>query len=256
MDEERLRALLTRVSRRETDVEEAVEALRHLPFEDLGFAKVDHHRSLRNGWPEVVYCPGKPSEQVREIVARLIERASNVMATRASEEVFQEIRKVSPDAVYHASAQMVVANPCPVEPIGEMVVLSGGTADLPVAEEAAITSETLGSRVTRLFDVGVAGIHRLLSHREVLWRANALVVVAGMEGALASVAGGLVNRPVIAVPTSVGYGASLNGVAALLSMLNSCVPWVSVVNIDNGFGAGYQAHLINKMCVEGGRAKD
>jgi hypothetical protein len=213
---------------------------------------VDHHRSLRNGAPEAVFCPGKTPEQVREIVLRLIQRTGNVMATRATPEAFEEIQKVAPHAVYHAGARMVVANPQAVTPMGEVAVVSAGTADQPVAEEAALTAETLGSRVTRLYDVGVAGIHRLLSNRPVLLRANALVVVAGMEGALASVVGGLVNRPVIAVPTSIGYGASLSGLAALLSMLNSCVPWVSVVNIDNGFGAGYQAHLINRMCVKGG----
>jgi pyridinium-3,5-biscarboxylic acid mononucleotide synthase len=253
MDEERLRQLLCQVSCGETNVDAALEALRHLPFEDLGFAKVDHHRSLRNGAPEVVYCPGKTPDQVREIVSRLVERSANVMATRASEEVFREVRKVAPDAVYHALARMVVANPKAVDGMGHVAVLSAGTADLPVAEEAALTAENLGSRVCRLYDVGVAGIHRLLSNRRLILEANAVVVVAGMEGALASVVGGLVNRPVIAVPTSVGYGASLGGIAALLSMLNSCVPWVSVVNIDNGFGAGYQAHLINRMCVQGPR---
>lgn len=251
MDEARLREMLDRVKDGEIDVDEAMEALRHLPFEDLGFAKVDHHRPLRNGAAEVVYCPGKTPEQVLEIVSRLVERSSNIMATRASLELFEEIRKISPTAVYHRSARMVIANPHPVEPKGMVAVLSAGTADLPVAEEAALTAETLGSVVKRVYDVGVAGIHRLFSQRHVLLDANVVVVVAGMEGALASVVGGLVNRPVIAVPTSVGYGASLGGLAALLTMLNSCVPWVSVVNIDNGFGAGYQAHMINRMCVDG-----
>lgn len=251
MDEARLREMLDRVKGGEIDVDEAMEALRHLPFEDLGFAKVDHHRPLRNGAAEVVYCPGKTPEQVLEIVSRLVERSSNIMATRASLELFEEIRKISPTAVYHPSARMVIANPHPVEPKGMVAVLSAGTADLPVAEEAALTAETLGSVVKRVYDVGVAGIHRLFSQRHVLLDANVVVVVAGMEGALASVVGGLVSRPVIAVPTSVGYGASLGGLAALLTMLNSCVPWVSVVNIDNGFGAGYQAHMINRMCVDG-----
>ncbi len=250
MDSDRLRDLLNRIRQGEMEVEEALEVLRHLPFEDLGFAKVDHHRNLRIGGPEVVFCPGKSPEQVREIVARLAQYSHNVMATRANEEVYREILKVSADAVYHSEARMVIARPKPMEKVGEVAVVSAGTSDEPVAQEAALTAETLGSHVVRLFDVGVAGIHRLLAHREVLLRANAVVVVAGMEGALASVVGGLVSRPVIAVPTSVGYGASLNGLAALLSMLNSCVPWVSVVNIDNGFGAGYQAHLINRLCVE------
>ncbi len=251
MDEARLRDMLERVRGGEVDVDEAMEALRHLPFEDIGFAKVDHHRCLRNGAPEVVYCPGKTREQIREIVSRLVERSRNIMATRASSEVYEEIRRISPTAVYHPSARMVIANPHPVEGKGKVAVLSAGTADLPVAEEAAVTAETLGSAVMRVYDVGVAGIHRLFSQRRALLDANAVVVVAGMEGALASVVGGLVNRPVIAVPTSVGYGASLGGLAALLTMLNSCVPWVSVVNIDNGFGAGYQAHMINRMCVDG-----
>lgn len=253
MEEEALRQLLEKVFRGELSPEEAIEVIRHLPFEELGFAKVDHHRVLRHGFPEVVYCPGKSHDQIREIVAKLIEKAPNVMATRASEEVYREIRKVSPEAVYYAKARIVVARPEPREPLGQVAVVSAGTADIPIAEEAAVTAEVMGSKVVRVYDVGVAGIHRLLAQRRVLVASNAVVVVAGMEGALASVVGGLVDRPVIAVPTSVGYGASLGGVAALLTMLNSCVPWVSVVNIDNGFGAGFQAHMINKMCVIGPR---
>ena len=249
MDEARLRELLGRVRRSEVSEDDALESLRNLPFEDLGFAKVDHHRQLRSGAPEVVYCPGKTPDQVRQIVARLVENGVNIMATRATPEVFEEVRKVSPDAVYHAEARMVVAAPKAVPRVGEVAVASAGTADLPVAEEAALTAEMLGSNVSRIYDVGVAGLHRLLAKRDVLLRANAVVVVAGMEGALASVVGGLVYKPVIAVPTSVGYGASFNGLAALLTMLNSCVPGVSVVNIDNGFGAAYQAHLINRQCA-------
>lgn len=256
MNEKDLRELLEGVSRGLVGVNQALEALRDLPFEDLGFAKVDHHRLLRNGAPEVVYCPGKTPEQVRDIVSRLIQRAPNVLATRATEQVFQEVRKVSPEAQYHASAKLVVARPQPKEGLGLVAVLSAGTADLPVAEEAALTAEVMGSRVLRIYDVGVAGIHRLLAHRPALIGCNAVVVVAGMEGALPSVVGGLVNRPVIAVPTSVGYGAHMGGLAALLTMLNSCVPWVSVVNIDNGFGAGYQAHMINSLCVSGGADRD
>lgn len=252
MDEKHLRELLEGVSRGLVEVNQALESLRSLPFEDLGFAKVDHHRLLRNGAPEVVYCPGKTPEQVREIVSRLIQRAANVLATRATEEVFQEVLKVSPEAQYHCLARLVVARPQSKEGVGQVAVLSAGTADLPVAEEASLTAEVMGSRVLRIYDVGVAGIHRLLAHRPALLSCNAVVVVAGMEGALPSVVGGMVNRPVIAVPTSVGYGAHMGGMAALLTMLNSCVPWVSVVNIDNGFGAGYQAHMINSLCVTGG----
>ncbi|MEJ5375698.1 MAG: nickel pincer cofactor biosynthesis protein LarB [bacterium] len=255
MDEKNLRELLEGVSRGLVEVDQALETLKHLPFEDLGFAKVDHHRLLRNGAPEVVYCPGKTPEQVREIVSRLIQRAPNVLATRATEEVFQEIKKISPEAQYHGLAKLVVARPQAKEGIGLVAVLSAGTADLPVAEEASLTAEVMGSRVMRFYDVGVAGIHRLLAHRAALLCCNAVVVAAGMEGALPSVVGGLVNRPVIAVPTSVGYGAHMGGLAALLTMLNSCVPWVSVVNIDNGFGAGYQAHMINSLCVTGGASR-
>lgn len=252
MDEKDLRELLDGVSKGRVEVTQALETLKNLPFEDLGFAKVDHHRLLRNGAPEVVYCPGKTPEQVREIVSRLIQRAPNVLATRATEEVFQEVRKVSPEAQYHAGARLVVARPQSKEGVGLVAVLSAGTADLPVAEEASLTAEVMGSKVLRIYDVGVAGIHRLLAHRPALLGCNAVVVAAGMEGALPSVVGGLVNRPVIAVPTSVGYGSHMGGLAALLTMLNSCVPWVSVVNIDNGFGAGYQAHMINSLCVSGG----
>lgn len=251
MDEKSLRELLEEVSRGRLEVAQALEAIKHLPFQDLGFAKLNHHRLLRNKAPEVVYCPGKTPEQIKEIVSRLIRHSPNVLATRASTETFEHILLVDPTARYHEAARLVVARPEPVEGRGQVAVLSAGTADFPVAEEAAVTAEVMGSLVARLYDVGVAGLHRLLAHRRVLLDSNAVVVVAGMEGALASVVGGLVNRPVIAVPTSVGYGANLGGLAALLTMLNSCVPWVSVVNIDNGFGAGYQAHMINTLCVEG-----
>lgn len=249
MRENDLRELLNQVASGAMEVEGALEAIRHFPFQDLGFAKVDHHRILRDGFPEVVFCSGKTPQQVRDIVASLIEKAPNVMSTRASEEVFQEICKVSPDAVYYPTARIVVARPQPVEAVGQVSVVCAGTSDIPVAEEAAVTAEVMGSKVVRIYDVGVAGIHRLLAYRRVLLESNVLVVVAGMEGALASVVGGLVSRPVIGVPTSIGYGASFGGVAALLTMLNSCVPWVSVVNIDNGFGAGFQAHMINKVCA-------
>jgi len=252
MEIERLREILERVQAGAMPVDEALSALRSLPFEDLGFAKVDHHRPLRNGFPEVVYCPGKATEHILAIVERLAARSRKVLASRATPEVAAAVQQAFPQAVYHEMARMLVipgAETAPSETIpgtkGTVLVVSAGTADLPVAEEAAITASEMGSPVERLYDVGVAGIHRLLAHQEQLFAANVLIVVAGMEGALASVVGGLVSRPVIAVPTSVGYGASFQGLSALLTMLNSCASGVVVVNIDNGFGAGYNAHLIN-----------
>ncbi len=264
MDAERLRQLLEHVRGGETSIEEAMALLRSLPYEDLGFAKLDHHRALRNGFPEVVYCPGKTTEHILAILDRLILRAPKVLASRASPEVAQAVLNQFPDnAVYHELARMLVVKekdeggrmkdeaesssslPSP-NTLGTILVVSAGTADLPVAEEAVITASEMGSTVERLYDVGVAGIHRLLNNQERLYAANVLVVVAGMEGALASVVGGLVSRPVIAVPTSIGYGASFQGLSALLTMLNSCATGVGVVNIDNGFGAGYLAHLINQ----------
>lgn len=247
MDETRLRDFLTKLRDREIELDVGIEILRKLPFEDLGYAKVDTHRCMRQGVPEVIFCQGKTIEQIQGIVLRLAQTHSNVLASRADFNVYEAIRDVVPDCRYHEMAKMVVINPAPVASIGNIAVVSAGTSDIPVAEEAAITAETLGNVVNRFYDVGVAGIHRLLSYCEDLFNANVVVVVAGMEGALASVVGGLVAVPVIGVPTSVGYGASFGGVAALLSMLNSCASGVSVVNIDNGFGAGYQAGLINKL---------
>jgi NCAIR mutase (PurE)-related protein len=258
MDVDRLRSLLEQVKSGEVAVEGALNALRSLPFEDLGFARLDHHRALRNGFPEVIYCPGKTTEHIVAIAERLSLRNRRVLASRASEEVAEAVVARFPDATYHPLPRMLVIPgqqdadspavarpPVSVATLGTVLVVSAGTADLPVAEEAAITAAEMGSPVERLYDVGVAGIHRLLSSQERLFAANVLVVVAGMEGALASVVGGLVARPVIAVPTSIGYGASFHGLAALLTMLNSCATGVGVVNIDNGFGAGYLAHLIN-----------
>jgi len=223
--------------------------LRDLPYEDLGFAKIDNHRALRTGFPEVVFCQGKTNEQVAEVVFALSKRNPKVIATRGAPEMFEAVRNRTPDAVWHEIPRMIVIDrePRPNESDGKYVlVLCAGTADLPVAEEAVITAETMGSRVERAYDVGVAGLHRLLDQKDKLMGANVLVVVAGMEGALASVVGGLVSRPVIAVPTSIGYGASFEGLAALLAMLNSCAAGVTVVNIDNGFGAGYFAHMVNR----------
>lgn len=249
MDDRRIRELLGRLEQKEITVEDVVAQLRRLPYENLGFARIDHHRSLRTGVPEVVFCQRKTAEQVAGIVRRLAVGHTNVMATWAGPEIFEAIREATPHCEYHAIARVVVVNPQPVEKKGKVVVVSAGTSDMPVSEEAALTAEILGSEVQRIYDVGVAGIHRLFDVTDDLFAANAIVVVAGMEGALASVVGGLASCPVIGVPTSVGYGASFGGVAALLSMLNSCASGVSVVNIDNGFGAGYQAALINRVAV-------
>ncbi len=246
MNHESLRELLRAVQSGQVSPEEAAERLRHMPFEDLGFAKLDHHRSLRCGFPEVIFCQGKTVEQVVTIFGRMAHQGSTILATRAGPEVHEAVRAAYPRAVYHASARAIVmaaAQPCP--PVdGLVAIVSAGTSDQPVAEEARITAEVMGCRTQPFYDVGVAGIHRLLAHGQDLARADVLIVVAGMEGALASVVGGLVDVPVIAVPTSVGYGASFHGLAPLLTMLNSCAAGVGVVNIDNGFGAGYLAATI------------
>lgn len=256
MDAERLRELLERVKAGDTPVDEAMASLRALPFEDLGFAKLDHHRALRNGFPEVIYCPGKATEHIVAIAESLAARSHKVLASRASPEVAEAVQRALPNAVYHAVPRMLVipgaepqseAQNAKDSKQGTVLIVSAGTADISVAEEAAVTASEMGSPVERLYDVGVAGIHRLLGHQDRLFAANVLVVVAGMEGALASVVGGLVSRPVIAVPTSVGYGASFHGLSALLTMLNSCASGVGVVNIDNGFGGGFLAHLINQQ---------
>jgi hypothetical protein len=242
-----LHTLLEQVQRGETSLEEALERLRGFPYEDIGFARMDSHRSLRKGFPEVIFCPGKTAEQVVQIVARTRDRGEKALAARASAEVAEAVLREFPEAIYHAAARMIqVGDAAPRSGQGTVLVITAGTADIPVADEAAVTAAMMGSPVERLYDVGVAGIHRLFGSREQLFSANVLVVVAGMEGALASVVAGLVDRPVVAVPTSVGYGASFGGLSALLTMLNSCAPGVSVVNIDNGFGAGYMAHLINQ----------
>ena len=221
--------------------------LRDLPVDDLGFARVDLHRSLRHGVPEAVFCEGKTPAQVVAIARRLAAGHDNVLATRADAAAVAALEASGLPVRVHAEARLVVINPRPQEGVGLIVVVSAGTSDMPVAEEAAATAETMGNRVERVFDCGVAGLHRLVPHLDLLNEANAIVAVAGMEGALPTVIGGLVDRPVIAVPTSVGYGASFGGVAALLAMLNSCAPGVSVVNIDNGYGAAAQANQINKL---------
>lgn len=248
MNVDRLKKLLEGVRAGTVDVGKAMHDLKGLPFEDLGFAVVDHHRHLRQGAPEVIYCEGKTVEQVRAIAERMLANGSDVLATRAGFDVADALAALDGRAVYHEAARAVVIRHKKKKPTkGVVLVVSAGTADMPVAEEAAVTAAALGSSVERMYDVGVAGIHRLLGKKESVFSARVIVVVAGMDGALASVVGGLVDKPVIAVPTSVGYGASFGGVAALLTMLNSCASGVSVVNIDNGFGAACMAHKINML---------
>ena len=247
-----LQDLLDRVARGEVDTATAkgrlLDALRAQPFEDLGFARVDHHRSLRHGFPEVVLGLGKTPAQIAAIAAGIVRRGSTLLVTRASEAAFDAVRAAVPGATYYADAALITFRQNDVTPgKGTIVVAAAGTSDLPVAEEAARTAELMGNEVTRLYDVGVAGIHRLLGERARLAAARVIIVVAGMEGALPSVVSGLVDVPVIAVPTSIGYGASFGGLAALLGMLNSCASGVSVVNIDNGFGAAATASLINHL---------
>jgi len=253
MDPEKLRALLAAVQAGEVSPDAALARLRQLPFEDLGFARIDTHRALRSGAPETVFCEGKSPEQVVRILARLAVHHRNVLATRATPAVADAARAAGIPVAWHETPRLLVANPDPPEPsggVGLVAVVSAGTSDGPVAEEAAVTAEVRGNRVERIYDAGVAGLHRLLEHHPLLLEANAIVVVAGMEGALPSVVGGLVDRPVIAVPTSVGYGVSLGGFAALLTMLATCVPGVAVVNIDNGFGAACLADRINKLAAK------
>jgi pyridinium-3,5-biscarboxylic acid mononucleotide synthase len=243
-----IRKLLEQVRRGKVSPDEAVERLRHLPFEDLGFAKVDHHRALRNGMPEVIFGQGKTPAQMASIFSRLARHGGNILATRASELQLAAVRKKVPKARYRALARAIVLErDRTTYGKGIIAVVSAGTSDIPVAEEAVVTAEMMGNHVEHLYDVGIAGIHRLLANRAALLRARVVIVCAGMEGALPSVVGGLVGVPVIAVPTSVGYGAAFQGLAALLGMMNSCASNVSVVNIDNGFGAGYVAALINRL---------
>ena len=248
MDQDHLRSVLEAVRLGQLPVESALERMRHLPFEDLGYAKVDHHRALRHGMTEVIFGLGKTPDQVCGIAARLLEQSSNLLITRSTADVADRVRELCPEAEYFplAAAIRVWRDRTP-RGKGKIAVVCAGTSDIPVAEEAQITAEVMGNDVDVVHDIGVAGIHRLMSHRERLMDARVVVVCAGMEGALPSVVGGMVNCPVIAVPTSIGYGASFHGVAALLGMLNSCASNVTVVNIDNGFGAGYVASLINRL---------
>jgi len=252
MDEASLRALLASVRDGSIDPDEALQRLRRLPFEDLGFAEVDHHRAIRCGFPEVIFSPGKTPEQVSTIFSRLAAGGGNVLASRADRRTYEAVAASFPSAEYHETARAITLRQGPaVELGGHIALAAAGTSDLPVAEEARVTAEIMDQRVTTHYDVGVAGLHRLLEAAGDLQQANVIIVVAGMEGALASVVGGMVSAPVIAVPTSVGYGASFGGLAALLTMLNSCAAGVSVVNIDNGFAAGHIAATINRLCTAG-----
>jgi NCAIR mutase (PurE)-related protein len=248
MDRAQIETLLNDVREGRTEVTEALERLRDLPFEDIGFAKLDHHRSLRTGMPEVIFAAGKTAAQVAAIFARMAKAGGNVLATRATREMYEAVYAVEPRAEFHETARAITLTQSAMTPgKGSIAVVCAGTSDLPVAEEAVITARLMGNTVELIADVGVAGIHRLLAQKHGLQSARVLIVCAGMEGALPTVVGGLVNAPVVAVPTSVGYGASFGGIAALLGMLNTCSPNVSVVNIDNGFGAASIASLINHL---------
>jgi pyridinium-3,5-biscarboxylic acid mononucleotide synthase len=248
MDASSLRKLLQEVRKGTVTPDEAVARLRHMPFEDLGFAKIDHHRRVRSGMPEVIFAQGKTPGQVAKIFKRMAAQGGNVLATKATAEHFRAVKKLVRKAEYRELAKAVILKQDKTTyGKGAVVIITAGTSDIPVAEEALVTAEIMGNEVAHLYDVGVAGIHRLLASREVFDNARVVIVCAGMEGALPSVVGGLVRVPVIAVPTSVGYGAAFKGLAALLGMLNSCASNVSVVNIDNGFGAGYVASMINRL---------
>jgi NCAIR mutase (PurE)-related protein len=249
MNFRKLEDLLQKVKSGKTSIDVAMAQLRSLPFEDLGFTRIDHHRSLRKGFPEVIWGEGKTSGQIITIMKHLKRKGQNILITRLEGKKAKAIQKVFPKTQYYPRSKVLtyVTHPVKFEEKGTILVITAGTTDIPVAEEAAVTAQFMGNRVETLYDVGVAGIHRLLSERERLETARVLIVVAGMEGALPSVVGGLVDRPVIAVPTSVGYGTSFGGITALLAMLNSCASGIAVVNIDNGFGAGYMASLINRM---------
>lgn len=249
MKESAIMELLEKVAAGELSPQDALETVRRLPFEDIGFAKIDHHRVLRCGVPEVIFCQGKTPEQVALIAERIVSSGADLLATRASGRHYEAVRRICPDVRYNEVGRCVTLRTGGAESAGSVLVATAGTGDLPVAEEARTTAEMLGAAVRVIGDVGVAGLHRLLAHAEALREANVIVAVAGMEGALPSVVAGLVAKPVIAVPTSIGYGASFGGVTPLLSMLNSCAAGVAVVNIDNGFGAGYLAAMINGLAV-------
>jgi NCAIR mutase (PurE)-related protein len=249
MDMASLHQILHNVAMGKMSVEDASQKLMHLSFEDIDYAHIDHHRSLRKGFPEVIFGQGKTADQIIGIMEKMLLQEKVVLVTRIDVDQANRVVECFPDAVYHNEAKMVVWKKHEVanQGKGTILVISAGTSDIPVAKEAYLTASVMGNQVESIFDVGVAGIHRLFNHKELIATASVLVVVAGMEGALPSVVGGLVDKPVIAVPTSVGYGAAFSGIAALLGMLNSCASGVSVVNIDNGFGAGFLAHMINRL---------
>ena len=244
-----LRDLLENIKDNKLSIDDALEKLKNLPYEDIGYANIDHHREIRTGYPEVIYCEGKSDEHILGIIERMMEKGSNILGTRCRKETFEKIKEIYPNCEYEELSKVLKIQNHEIINIGKgkIVVVSGGTSDIPVADEAYHTARFLGNDVERVYDVGVAGIHRLLNKKHILQSARVLIVVAGMEGALPSVVGGLVDVPVIAVPTSVGYGANFGGLSALLTMLNSCASGISVVNIDNGFGAGYLAATINKL---------
>lgn len=254
MTEEEILSLLKKVKEGNLDIDEAVGRLKQLPFEDLGYAKVDHHREIRTGYPEVIFCPGKTIEQIRGIIERLLAKGTNIMASRAEKSVYEAIKDMTENMEYYPEARTIFIQQKEISKSkARVLVVTGGTSDIPVAEEAVVTAEKLGCTVERLYDVGVAGIHRLLANRYRLDDVQVIIAVAGMEGALPSVIGGLTDKPVIAVPTSIGYGANFGGLAALLAMLNSCASGVGVVNIDNGFGAGFLAATIIRQIELGSK---
>jgi NCAIR mutase (PurE)-related protein len=243
-----LEKLLKEVKSGSRTVDDAMEILRTFPYTDLGFARLDHHREIRTGYPEIIYCSGKTIDQVREIFRVMSEKENNIIGTRANSEMYDAVRGISPETVFYREARIIsLQKKKPEVSETSIAVITAGTSDIPVAEEAAVTAELLGNKVSRIFDAGVAGIHRLVDKLPEIRSCRVIIVIAGMEGALASVVGGLVDKPVIAVPTSVGYGASFGGISALLAMLTSCSTGVTVVNIDNGFGAGFSASMINRM---------
>jgi len=243
-----IKEILQKFQSGQIDIDTALQRLRYLPYDNLKFARLDSHRYLRKGFPEVIFCPGKSLEQIAKIAQRMKENKEEFIATRATPEIYQLIKQYIPEVTYFPEARLIAVKKKKIIYSDKFIlIISGGTSDIPVAEEAAVIAELMGNRVERLYDVGVAGLHRLFDNKEKLFSANVLIVVAGMEGALPSVVGGLVDKPIIAVPTSVGYGANFGGLSALLTMLNSCAPGLAVVNIDNGFGAGYMAGLINQL---------
>jgi pyridinium-3,5-biscarboxylic acid mononucleotide synthase len=248
MTPDEIKKILQEVKDGVASVDSAMDKLRDLPFEDVGFAKIDHHRELRTGYPEVIYCLGKTTDHIVKIIGMMFDKGNNILATRANAEVFSKVAEQFPNASYNEPARAIIIQQKEVKLTESYIsIVTAGTADIPVAEEAAVTAEIFGNKVERIFDVGVAGIHRLYQRLDLIRGGKVIIAVAGMEGALPSVMGGLVDKPIIAVPTSIGYGASFHGLSALLTMLNSCAAGVSVVNIDNGFGAGYMASMINKL---------